>query len=232
MQKLNLDIVIPTLNEEKNLSKILPFLKNNTCINTKCYVVDSVQSIDKSYDFCNKNGITYIKSQYARRSKQMNEGAAAGDGDILLFLHADVMPPPNFQNCIEKALREGYKAGFFSYKFDSSSLLLKINAFFTKFDGMFAGGGDQCQFFTRELFEKYNGYNEDYEIMEDFEMIDRLKDLNERITIIKNPAIVSARKYSKNSYFKVNYVNLMAFLKYKRNVSNCQLKEYYKQSLN
>lgn len=232
MPKLNLDIIIPTLNEEKNLSKIIPFLRNNTDINTKCYVVDSVQSTDKSYDFCNKNGINYIKSEFSRRSKQMNEGAEAGDGDILLFLHADVIPPPNFQFCIEKVLFEGYKAGFFSYKFDSSSFLLKINAFFTNFGGMFAGGGDQCQFFTRELFERYNGYKEDYEIMEDFEMIDRLKQKNERIAIIKNPAIVSARKYSKNSYLKVNYVNLVAFLKYKRKVSNCQVKEYYKQSLN
>ncbi len=227
-----LDIIIPTLNEEENLKKLLPYLKKHTSIDTKLYVIDSVQSTDNTRNICQEYDITYIKSNKAGRSIQMNEGAGASSGDILLFLHADVLPPVDFQKHILSAINEGYQAGLFAYKFDNNSLLLKINAFFTRFNGILAGGGDQCQFFTRTLFENNNGYKSEYEIMEDFEMIDRLKELNVPITIIKDPATVSARKYDNNSYLRVNIINLLAFIKYKRNVSSCELKKFYKKSLN
>jgi len=229
---MKLDIIIPTLNERENLIKIIPYLKENISLDTNVYVVDSVRSKDNSIEICLQHDIHYIKSNYACRSIQMNIGARASKGDCLLFLHADVVPPSQFQSHISNAINQGYKVGFFSYKFDSSSWLLKINSFFTRFDGMFAGGGDQCQFFTRDLFEKYNGYDEDCEIMEDFDMIKRLRNKNESLTIIKDPAIVSARKYKNNSYLKVNFINLMTFMKFKNNVSSKELKLYYNKSLN
>lgn len=229
---MKLDIIIPTLNERENLIKIIPYLKANTSINTKVYVVDSVRSKDNSSEICLQHDINYMKNDCACRSIQMNAGARAGDGDLLLFLHADVVPPTLFESHINVAIEQGYKAGFFSYKFDSKSWLLKINSFFTRFDGLFAGGGDQCQFFTRELFEKYNGYEENCEIMEDFEMIKRLRNGKEALTIIKDPAIVSSRKYVNNSYLKVNLINLLTFLKFKNNVNSKELKLFYNKSLN
>jgi rSAM/selenodomain-associated transferase 2 len=229
---MNLDIIIPTLNEKENLLELLPFLKDHTSNTTKIYVVDSVQSSDNTSQLCQQHDITYLKSEFARRSIQMNEGAAMGKGDTILFLHADVRPPADFEKLISQEFTKGYKTGFFCYKFNPSSPLLKINEYFTKLNGIFAGGGDQCQFFRRYLFEQYGGYKEELEIMEDFEMIERLRHNKERLTIIKNPATVSARKYRDNSYLKVNLVNLISFIKYKKNVCPKEIKAYYKKSLN
>jgi len=150
----------------------------------------------------------------------------------LLFLHADVKPPQGFENHIKGALANGFKTGFFSYMFDQSSFFLKINEYFTKYDGLFAGGGDQCHFFTRGLFTKMQGYKESQEIMEDFEMIDRLKKEGVQYTIIQNPATVSARKYKNNSYLWVNLINLITYIKFRTNVPASEIKDFYKRALN
>jgi len=228
---MNLDIIIPTLNERENLKSLIPYLKTNMSNSTNIYIVDSIASTDNISNLFNDDSIHYIKSKYTRRSSQMNEGAAAGNGSTILFLHADVRPPVNFVQFIQQELTNGFRTGFFSYKFDKSNYLLKINEYFTKYDGPFAGGGDQCQFFTRELFNAYNGYKHEYEIMEDFEMIARLRKNNEPFTIIKDPATVSSRKYKNNSYLKVNLVNFITFLKYRNNVCPREIKAYYKNAL-
>jgi len=229
---MNLDIIIPTLNEKENLMSLIRYLIDNTSNSTKIFIIDSIKSNDDVQQLCNHSKVQYKRSKYAGRSKQMNEGAQMGDGTALMFLHADVRPPKNFEQLILDKLKNGYNAGFFSYKFDNSSFLLKINEYFTNFDGKFAGGGDQCQFFTRQLFEEYNGYRDDFIIMEDFEMINRLRQNKESYAIIREPAKVSSRKYINNSYLKVNLINLMTFIKYNNNVSQEDLKDFYSKSLN
>jgi len=231
-RSMNLDIIIPTLNEKENLEALIPYLKKNISDSTNIYIVDSIESTNDMSNFFNDSNIHFIKSKCARRSIQMNEGASLGNGNVLLFLHADVRPPLKFEQFIQQELTKGYRMGFFSYKFDQSTLLMKINEYFTKYNGVFAGGGDQCQFFTRELFNTYKGYKNDLEIMEDFDMINRLRKNNEPYTIIKNPAIVSSRKYKKNSYFKVNLINFITFMKFKNNVCQKEIKAFYKKSLN
>lgn len=229
---MHLDIVIPTLNERENLSSLIPFLETNISQSTNIYIVDSPKSTDRVSTLIDRRNVHYIRSQHTRRSSQMNEGARMGTGDTLLFLHADVKPPQGFENHIKGALANGFKTGFFSYMFDQSSFFLKINEYFTKYDGLFAGGGDQCHFFTRGLFTKMQGYKESQEIMEDFEMIDRLKKEGVQYTIIQNPATVSARKYKNNSYLWVNLINLITYIKFRTNVPASEIKDFYKRALN
>jgi len=229
---MKLDIVIPTLNERKNLQKLLPYLRDNSPHTyTNITVVDSVLSDDSTNDICLQYDTHYIRSDKTQRSYQMNEGGLASKADAILFLHADVRPAPDFYDQIKLALSENYKAGFFSYKFDSDSWLLRINSNTTKTDGWFAGGGDQCQFFDRETFQAIGGYCYNHEIMEDFEMMERIRESDIPFKIIDSPALVSARKYEKNSYLRVNLINLLTFIKYKRNTDTADIREFYKKWL-
>jgi len=229
---MTLDIIIPALCESKNLAKLLPYLKNNSpCNNTNLIVVDSVLSDDDTEVLCKKHDTRYIKSKYAQRSLQMNEGAFNSNGEVLLFLHADVRPATDFYNQIKHAIAQDNKMGFFSYQFDSKSWLLKINASTTNKDGVFAGGGDQCHFFDRATFESLGGYSIKHKMMEDFEMMDRIRQLGIPFKIIDAPALVSARKYDHNSYLKVNIINLITFIKYRRNEDTAALRIFYKKWL-
>lgn len=195
-------------------------------------VSNSPETTDATPNVCkNFSNLHFINSQKKGRSAQMNFAAKQATGEILLFLHADVALPNNFYEEVTNAIKYGFKAGFFAYKFDKETRLLNLNSSFTKNDGFFAGGGDQCQFFTKETFQKLQGYNEEFCIMEDFEMIDKVRKQQIPYTIIQSLATVSARKYDHNSWLKVNLINGYVFLKYKLGVHPTKLRKTYKTLL-
>lgn len=228
-----LSIIMPVYNEQENLIKRLSFLNEQAnkfpieiIISISPETTDNSESICKQFD-----KVTVFYSPKKGRAFQMNYGALNAKGDIFAFLHADVQLPNDFYKQITTAVSKGFKAGFFAYKFDIETPLLNLNSKFTTKDGLFAGGGDQCQFFTKEIFKKLKGYDESYCIMEDFKMMDNLRKNNIKYTIIQSKATVSARKYDNNSWLKVNFVNGYVFLKYKLGFSATSLRKSYKNLL-
>ncbi len=227
-----LDIIIPACNEYENLQTLLPILKKGRAHDgVKITVVDSSSSQDDVQQLCKTHQIHYLKSEYTQRSRQLNAGANQTSGDVIMFLHADVIPPADYYDRIFEAVDAGAKAGFFSYQFQDERFLLKINAFFTRFDGLFAGGGDQCQFFTRDCFEDLGGYDNEAVIMEDYELFDRVRAIDIPYQLIRSDAQVSSRKYKNNSYLKVNLVNLITFMRYRMGADPISLKKSYEHWL-
>ena len=228
-----LSIIIPVYNEQANLIQRLSFLNEQANkFPIEILVCNSPASVDNSQNICNKyDKVTYLACKTKGRAHQMNYGASKAKGNVFLFLHADVILPDDFYFQIQKALKIGYKFGFFAYQFDKKTRLLNFNSKFTIKDGLFAGGGDQCHFFTKETFTNLGGYNEEFCIMEDFEMVDRIRKQKIPYTIIQSKAIVSARKYEQNSWLKVNLINGYVFLKYKLGVHPIKLRKTYKSLL-
>ena len=228
-----LSIILPVYNEQENLVKRLSFLceqANNFPI--EIIVSNSPETSDNTPNTCkNFDKVRYFKSDKKGRAAQMNFGSSKAKGEIFLFLHADVQLPDDFYSQITSVIKNGFKAGFFAYQFDKETSLLKFNSRFTTKDGLFAGGGDQCHFFSKDTFSLLKGYNEKYCIMEDFEMIDRVRKNNIPFTIIQSKATVSARKYENNSWLKVNLINGYVFLKYKLGVHPTKLRKTYKSLL-
>ena len=223
-----LDIIIPCFNEQNNLSSLLPDLQRIGLQNDiNVLVVDACDSSDNSQSICTEYSVQYHRSVATQRSIQMNTGAKMLSGDVLLFLHADVRPPIKFYELISASIAAGYQSGCFAYEFDSDKVLLKINSFFTRFNSLFTGGGDQAQFLTRECFEELGGFSEGHVIMEDFDLYERIRSANMSHKTIQSRAIVSARKYEKNSWIKVNLVNLIALLKYKADQDPMMIKSFY-----
>jgi rSAM/selenodomain-associated transferase 2 len=228
-----LSIIIPIYNEAENLPKQLTFLSQKAelypieiILSNSIDTTDNSAEISKQYE-----NVKFYDSFIKGRAKQMNFGASKAKGDILLFLHADVQLPEDFYEQVIKAIADGNKMGFFCYRFDRSTFMLNINSYFTKTDGVFAGAGDQCQFFTREAFESLGGFNEKFCIMEDFEIMDKVRKHKIPYTIIQSQAIVSARKYDKGSWLKVNLINGYVFLKYKLGTKPEKLRRIYKSLL-
>ncbi|WP_299059085.1 TIGR04283 family arsenosugar biosynthesis glycosyltransferase [uncultured Polaribacter sp.] len=228
-----ISIIIPVYNEQENLVKSLSFLNEQANkFPIEIIISNSPETTDLSKDVCNNfDKVTFFDSNKKGRAVQMNYGASKAKGDLLMFLHADTALPEDFYNQVKAAVKKGNKAGFFAYRFDRESFLLNINSRLTTRDGIFAGAGDQCQFFTKEVFEDLGGYNEDYCIMEDFEMIDRIRKQNIAYQIIQSKATVSARKYNGNSWLKVNAINGYVFLQYKLGVHPTKLRKAYKNLL-
>lgn len=227
MSEKLLSIIIPTLNEEENLRELLPYLRTYSSKNTEIIVADASESCDQSADVCRKYDIKRIVSNQCSRAEQMNFGAKNAIGDLLYFLHADTRPPISFEADIRNTLKASYHFGIFSYKFDSKNLLLRINSKFTRKKGIFAGGGDQSIFMDQTTFEKIGKFNTDYCIMEDFKFFHTAKKMGLKYKIVSNDIIVSARKYEKNSYLRVNVTNLIAFSMYHLGMKPEKIKKAY-----
>lgn len=230
--KRNISVIIPADNEKANLIVIIPcLLKLSEGFPVEIIIALSSESKDvNSSDFPTKN-VLIERCVEKGRAVQMNQAAKKASGDILVFLHADVVPPESFFKNILETIASGFDAGFFSYQFDSDNFWLKINAHFTKTDGIFTGGGDQCLFIKKEIFQKLGAFDENQVLMEDFEFFKRMKKARISYKIVENDLIVSARKYQNNSYVKVNVCNLMMIVLFKCGYNPEKLKSLYGRML-
>lgn len=226
-----ISIIIPAHKEKKNLTNLIGKLLRLQCATEKEVIValspESSNDFNKAYD----GTINFLSCSRKGRAAQMNQASEVANGDILVFLHADVKPPNTFLQDIEDAIQGGYDAGFFSYKFDKDSILLRLNASFTGKDGFFTGGGDQCLFIKQSVFAALGKFNEEQVLMEDFEFFKRMKKHSVPYTIIKNDLVVSARKYESNSYLRVNLSNLLLVILFNMGYSSKKLKSLHDKLL-
>lgn len=160
----------------------------------------------------------------------MNAGAEQATGDILYFIHADVKLIPSFADDIIASVNSGYHAGCYRYVFDSTSLMLRINGYCTRFGGIMCRGGDQTIFVSRSAFEDMKGYDAGYSIMEDYDFIIRLQ-RKYRFRIIPKNITVSARKYETNSWLRVQLANLSVFMMFFLGKSPDKMKAFYSRAL-
>ena len=220
-------IIIPTLNEEENLSELLPYLKKNMSASMEIIVADAYKTDDQTTKICEQNQVKRVVCDKCSRATQMNLGAQEAKGDILYFVHADTRPPASFEQGIRETLSGIYDFGIFSYKFDSDSKLLAINAKFTKRKGIFSGGGDQSIFMRKETFQSLDMFDTNYCIMEDFKLFHKAKTMKMKYRVIPHDVLVSARKYEKNSYLRVNFSNFIAFSMYHLGMKPEKIKKAY-----
>lgn len=225
-EPLRISVIIPVLNEAQNLRELIPFLKNYGGELLVDLIVVDGGSRDHSIQVAETLGAQVIKSEKKSRATQMNLGAERARGNVLFFVHADTRPLKSFAEDIQIALLKGYKAGCYRYRFDSESLLLRINSWFTRFNGLFSGGGDQTLFITRDFFNTLGGYDPRFCLMEDFDFVKRIR-LKAKFYIIPKSITVSARKYQTNSWLRVQLANLYVFTLFQLGANPEKLKKMY-----
>lgn len=224
-----LSVIIPTFNESKNIERLVRHLQQGVAqVRYEIIVVDG-GSTDNTVEKARQAGATVSESPEKGRGFQMNYGVAQSKGDVLYFVHADVLPPHTFLDDIQKAIQEGYPVGCFAYRFDSDNKLLKFNEYCTRKNWVAVGGGDQSLYITREKFEAYKGFKP-LPIMEDFDFVWRIKE-QEGFHIIQKEALVSARKYERNSYLRVQLANLIVFTLFRLGTNQNFLAKAYSKLL-
>lgn len=228
---MNISVIIPTYNEAAHIQQLVFFLKKHGAPFIEEIIVSDCGSTDNTINLAIQSGASIILSPTKSRAIQMNLGARHSKGTILLFVHADTLPPPTFANDIINAIKNGYHAGCFSYKFNSNKKLLHLLSKCTKKNTIFTGGGDQMLFVRKSVFDCIGGFDEKLVLMEDFDIVKKLKK-NYSFILIKNDGLVSARKYEHNSFFRVQLANALVFFLYKCGVASPILKALYYKILN
>jgi rSAM/selenodomain-associated transferase 2 len=225
-----ISIVIPTYNEARNITKLVEHLLKNAAGLVSEIIVSDGGSNDETVEMAAAAGATVLRSSRKGRAGQMNEGAMLSSGKILYFVHADTLPPVTYATDIVKAIEEGFGLGRFITKFDSDMLLLKINAFVTRFDFFICYGGDQTLFMTRDLFDSITGFDVSRLIMEDYDIVSRARPFA-GYKIIKEEVLVSARKYKEAGWLKVQLANRKAVSMFKAGDDQQDIVDTYKSML-
>lgn len=244
-----ISIIIPVLNEANTIANLRHYLIANSSSENiadiivvdggssdgtkniiSSFISSQVQSKPHNFSTTLESPTIQLLTSAKGRAKQMNFGAKHATGNILYFLHADSFPPKDFDTLIIEKVAKGNEAGCFSMQFNSDHWWLKLAGWLTRFNWKVCRGGDQSLFITKSLFSEIGGYNENFTIYEDNDLIAKLYKLKQ-FTVIQKWLITSARHYNNNGVWKLQYHFMVIHLKKRFGASAEDLHKYYKQHI-
>ena len=224
-----ISIIIPTYNEEKNIAETINEIKNrDNGKHVQEIIVCDGQSEDRTVELARDAGATVVVSKKKGRSAQMNFGASFAKGEIIYFLHADSVPPQNFTSYILKAHNDKTVSGCFRLSFDYQHWFLRANCWFTRFDVNAIRFGDQSLFVTKNVFNKCGGFKEELLMMEDQEIIHRIKKYG-KFKVMNAAVVTSARKYLDNGIYRMQGIFFRIWFLYYLCYSQEQLLKLHKK---
>jgi rSAM/selenodomain-associated transferase 2 len=155
---MTLSVIMPVLDEAADIETALRALAPIRARGAEVIVVDGGSS-DATAELARPFADQVLKSQRGR-AVQMNAGAAAARGDVLLFLHADTRLPDSADRLILDGLAQSHRAwGRFDVRFDDGGAL-RLVALMMNLRSRLTGicTGDQAMFVTRAAFDNIGGF--------------------------------------------------------------------------
>lgn len=229
---MRFSIIMPVLNEEAILEEHLAYLVKQ-CASYSCelIIVDG-GSQDHTVAIAQRYGNVIYSPR--GRATQMNNGAKAAHGDVLLFLHADTRLPDNTFVAIEQALNtlnaqavSNVVGGAFRLRFNCDQWLYRLVAWTTNLRSRTRAifTGDQAYFIRATSFHEIGGYPEQ-PLMEDLEIIKRLRTIG-KVVLLPHYVTTSARRHEKVGLLRSVLFMWYLRLLYKFGVSPAQLQRRY-----
>jgi rSAM/selenodomain-associated transferase 2 len=132
------------------------------------------------------------------RGRCLEAAAREARGEILLFFHADTVPPGNALDAARESLDGGAVAGAFTLAFSDASPALRWVAWWANRRARIFGlpFGDQGLFCRAADYRRAGGFR-DLPICDDLDLVRRLRRLG-RIAVRREKAVTSSRRYREN----------------------------------
>ncbi len=218
-------VIIPTLNEEKLLPKILEQLNDENLKSKFNYeiIISDGGSVDDTVNIAKMftDKIIVHKDNFRQTiAMGRNKGRELASGKILVFLSGDsiIKNPFNLFKTIEQKVLNG-KYIAYTCKVEvfpeESKLIDKIfqsfyNNYFHSLNIIGVGmGRGECNVIKTEIFDKLKGYNENIIAGEDFEFFKRVRKLGKIYFDRKTIIYESPRRYRKMGHFKLLFTWLI-----------------------
>lgn len=163
------------------------------------------------------------------RAVQMNRGAERASGPILLFLHADTDLPPGAFTMIRRTMEDASAAaGAFDLTIRSPRPVFRIIERIASRRSRLTRipYGDQAIFIRASCFQGIGGYR-DIPIMEDVELMRRIKRRGDRVVFLDARVSTSARRWEKEGVLRCTLRNWVLISLYLLGVPAGRLARYY-----
>jgi len=221
MNKLYFSIIIPSLNEEKNLPILLSSLEKQTFKEFEVIVIDSGSTDNTQIEvkkFLNRNPhFKFIEHQCKNVSIARNFGSQQAQADWLIFFDAD--------GEVEEIFLEGIKKRIADHRLDALTVwnrgktknlagiftLLLLNAGMILFQKIKPAANGPCIIIKKTLFEKVNRFDESIVFGEDFDLTRKIHKLHANFAVYATPKFyVSTRRFEKEGFFLSVYKSIRA----------------------
>lgn len=197
-------IIIPAYNEATSIAVVLERLR---CVHGEFEVLvadgsstDRTGKIVREFSLASPHPLRLVEC-IRNRALQCNNAVQQAQGDVCLFLHADILVAPETVLAVERSLRDPMViGGNFRIVFEGDSF---VESFFTwcyrvrRPFGIYYG--DSGIFIRREVFERLGGFKP-IPIMDDYEFVRRMERAG-RTVCLDPPMQVSGRRWRVQGLF-------------------------------
>lgn len=221
---MRISVIIPVFNEENTIAATLERLRP---LMPEEIIVADGGSTDRTRDILGGAGVKFVTSPRGR-AEQMNRGAEAAAGDLLLFLHADTALPATAMSDIRSAMEDPRRVGGrFDIELDGRRWMFRVigNLISLRSRLTRIATGDQGIFVRRKVFENLGGFPR-IPLMEDIAFSRMLK-RHGRVACLRSRVITSARRWEKEGVWRTILKMWALRLLYLAGVSPPRLKRFY-----
>ena len=223
-----LAVIIPTLNEAACIAQTVHCVFDRAGeVAVGCIIADGGSS-DATCDIAVAAGARVVMHAGGRGAQQ-NAGAAIADAPVLLFLHADCIPPQAYAEIILSVLAQPTIAiAAFRLAIDAPGWPLRLVEAGANLRSRWLGlpYGDQGLAMRASDFAAWGGFP-DQPIMEDYALVRQAGRLG-RIALMPAPARVSARRWQKLGVLRTTLTNQSMLVGHALGVSSQRLARWYR----
>jgi rSAM/selenodomain-associated transferase 2/rSAM/selenodomain-associated transferase 1 len=222
-----ISVIIPAINEADNIANTIESIGSG---DKKEVIVVDGGSNDDTVGIAKSLGARVITSA-PQRARQMNRGADQATGDVLVFLHADTRLPEKFEDFIFNSFKQPKMvAGAFELRMDSPIPGLRLIERLANWRSRYLKMpyGDQAIFLSSKLFHYLGGFP-DIPIMEDFELVRRLRKQG-NIIILPVPVFTSPRRWQNFGILKTTLINQLVIAAYVMGIAPEVIARWYDRS--
>jgi len=223
-----LSVVLPVYHEAETINEVLEILRRQSDEGVEIIVVDGDPAGSTINAVIDEKALKMTAPR--GRARQMNVGAARAKGDIILFLHADTLLPRNAFALIRAAVaKKDVVGGAFDLGFDTKRRIFAVTELYVALRTRLTRVpfGDQAIFIIRGYFEQIGGYR-DIPLMEDVDLMKRIRKRCDSIAIIRHKVRTSLRRYERDGVLYCTVRNLALQVLYTWGVPPERLMKWYR----